>query len=429
MITHEPTGVTLFCDNLGVIHHAQHPWRSLPEKQAQSDVLSVFVHNLQKTKIKWQYNHVHGHLDNHSSFDALTLPQQLNVIVDSLAKDAIRDAIQKNQYCQPLYPHESIRVFIGNRKATSSFRNTLYLDWGAQVAQDVFHSRKLIPSKYFHLVNWDAVHRVMTKLPQMYRVWITKHVSGFCGTNKQLSRMQTSTQNRCMCCCRQGEDRLHITRCPDPGRSAMFNQTVEDLINWMKRSNGDIDLILVLQAYLKLRGKTPMRRICSTTPRLHTMARDFDRLGWVNFTEGRICNALFQVQMDWLSKTGSRWSISGWSVTFVSKVLDITHRQWLYRNARIHLKVAEGLTQPAHEAITSKVLTLMGTDPMELLPQHRHLLELDFLALGNGPTVDRQYWIKSIESALQASGKRYRIDNMREDSVDYQKRHKRSRCS
>ena len=428
LITHEPTGVTLFCDNLGVIHHAQHPWRPLPEKQAQSDVLSVFVHNLQKTKIKWQYNHVHGHLDNHSSFDTLTLPQQLNVIADSLAKDAIRDAIQKNQYCQPLYPHESIRVFIGNRKATSSFRNTLYLDWGAQVAQDVFHSRKLIPSKYFHLVNWDAVHRVMTKLPQMYRVWITKHVSGFCGTNKQLSRMQSSTQNRCMCCCRRGEDRLHITRCPDPGRSAMFNQTVEDLINWMKRSNGDIDLILVLQAYLKLRGKTPMRRICSTIPRLHIMARDFDRLGWVNFTEGRICNALFQVQMDWLSKTGSRWSISGWSVMFVSKVLDITHRQWLYRNARIHLKVAEGLTQPAHEAITSKVLTLMGTDPMELLPQHRHLLELDFFALGNGPTVDRQYWIKSIESALQASGKRNRIDNMRGDAVDYQKRHKRSRC-
>ena len=230
-----------------------------------------------------------------------------------------------------------------------------------------------------------------------------------------------------MCCGRRGEDRLHINRCADPGRSAMFTQTVEDLINWMKSSNGDIDLILVLQAYLKLRGKTPMKRLCSTIPRLHIMARDFDRLGWVNFTEGRICKSLFQVQQEWLSKTGSRWSIAGWSGTFVSRVLDITHRQWLYRNARIHIKVAEGLTQPAHEAIMSKVVTLMGTDPMELLPRHRYLLEWDFLTLGKGSTVDRQYWIMGMESALQASGRRKRIDDMCGASVDNHVRHKRSR--
>jgi hypothetical protein len=156
LISHESTGVTLFCDNLGVIHHAQHPWRQLPEKQSQSDVLSVFVHNLQRTNIKWEYNHVYGHLDDHSSFNALTLPQQLNVIADSLAKEAIKDAIRTKQYCQPLYPHESIRVFIGDRKVTSSFRNTLYHHWGAQVAKDLFHSRRLIPSKYFNLVNWEA---------------------------------------------------------------------------------------------------------------------------------------------------------------------------------------------------------------------------------------------------------------------------------
>lgn len=69
------------------------------------------------------------------------------------------------------------------------------------------------------------------------------------------------------------------------------------------------------------------------------------------------------------------------------------------------MKVAEGFTQPAHDAIVSKVLTLMGTDPMDLLPQHRHLLDWDFWELGNGSTVKRQYWVASMESALQASGK------------------------
>lgn len=207
----------------------------------------------------------------------------------------------------------------------------------------------------------------------------------------------------------------------------MFTQTVEDLISWMERTNGDIDLMLALQAYLNLRGKTPMRRICSTIPRLHIMARDFDRLGWVNFTEGRICTSLFQVQKEWLVKTGSRWAISAWSGKFVSKVLNITHRQWLYRNARIHMKVAEGFTQPAHDAIVSKVLTLMGTDPMDLLPQHRHLLDWDFWELGNGSTVKRQYWVASMESALQASGKKRLLDGTGNISKDHSGRPKRSR--
>ena len=78
------------------------------------------------------------------------------------------------------------RIYWG-KKSTSSFRTALYDAWGTQVASDLFHCRKVIPSKYFHLVNWEAVHGVMTALPQMYGVWATKRVSVFCGTHKQLS--------------------------------------------------------------------------------------------------------------------------------------------------------------------------------------------------------------------------------------------------
>ena len=177
VIPHGHTAVHLFCDNLGVINHAHHPCQPLPEKQAQSDILSVFLHNLRSISIKWEYTHVYGHLDNHTSFDALTLPEQLNVIADTLARDALKGAMRSHQYCQPLYPRELVQVFIAGKKATSSFRMALYDAWGAQVARDLFHCRKVIPSKYFHLVNWEAVHGVMTALSQMYRVWVTKHIS------------------------------------------------------------------------------------------------------------------------------------------------------------------------------------------------------------------------------------------------------------
>ena len=37
---------------------------------------------------------------------------------------------------------------------------------------------------------------------------------------------------------------------------------------------------------------------------------------------------------------------------------------------------------------------------MDLLPQHRALLQVDYEALAKGPTVDRQYWIAQLESAI-----------------------------
>ena len=73
--------------------------------------------------------------------------------------------------------------------------------------------------------------------------------------------------------------------------------------------------------------------------------------------------------------------------------LDITQQQWLYRNSRIHIRQVEGLSLTDHEHILQKVRSLIGTDPMDLLPQHRSLLQVDFEALGEGTSTDRQYWI------------------------------------
>ena len=80
--------------------------------------------------------------------------------------------------------------------------------------------------------------------------------------------------------------------------------------------------------------------------------------------------------------------------------------------------MAEDLTQPDHDRIMTKVTALMGTDPMELLPRHRQLLDWDFGNLGEGPTVDRQYWIARMESGIKACGIKRGQDAMRDVSYN-----------
>ena len=79
------------------------------------------------------------------------------------------------------------------------------------------------------------------------------------------------------------------------------------------------------------------------------------------------------------------------------------HCQWLYHNAKIHLRKLVGKTASEHKTVILEVRQMMLVNPEELLPQHCVLLERDFQALGEGSTVDRQIWLAQMKSALGAA--------------------------
>jgi hypothetical protein len=392
----------IYCDNMGVVHHASHPDSSTSSKQSQADVLLAFTNNLKMSSLQWQYHHVLSHLDETAEFKDLSVPEQLNVLADKLAKDALLESIDKSQFCKPFYPNEHMRIFIGGEKVTTSIKSTLYKSWGRCVARELFDQKKIIPAHLFELVNWTGLNLTMKTLPQMTQVWMTKHVSGTCATNKQLAKMDKNVIDKCQCCGRRNETLLHITRCPNKGRRLLFTQTTEELMSWMRRSYTHPEIILAIGSYLRYRGRVPMKKICLDYPILTQVAIEIDLLGWKNFTEARLPNTLFIIQEAWLQTCGTQFSIISWTKQFLTRIINLTRRQWLYRNAKIHIAHVEGITLATHERIMNRTKSLMATDPMDLLPQRRPLLQVDYKTLGEGPTVDRQLWIASVESAIMS---------------------------
>ncbi len=147
-----------------------------------------------------------------------------------------------------------------------------------------------------------------------------------------------------------------------------------------------------------------MSKICSHWPSFSSFSRDHDNLGWDSFIMGRISKSLFAIQHSHLTQIGSRQSISSWASQFTHKILNIPHKQWLYRNARIHIRLVEGLTTAEHNTIRDKVVALLSTDLDDLLPQHQPLLtNQDFERLGRGTTLDRQHWVAQMTSAVAAA--------------------------
>ena len=85
------------CDNAGVVHHGNHPWRPVATRQLQADLLRYNKELVRSCPVKCHFYHVHSHLDQFLASDQLTLAERLNCACDKLAGLALDDALSSGE--------------------------------------------------------------------------------------------------------------------------------------------------------------------------------------------------------------------------------------------------------------------------------------------------------------------------------------------
>ena len=108
-----------------------------------------------------------------------------------------------------------------------------------------------------------------------------------------------------------------------------------------------------------------------------------DKLGWDIFVKGRLFRQLVVIQSQHLKSVDTYLTAESWIIGLMERLLRLTHRQWLMRNAKVHFKRSDGCTIAQHERILSRVHDLLCTDPLDLEEEDRYLLDADFEALGS----------------------------------------------
>jgi hypothetical protein len=411
--------VRVDCDNIGVVRHGNSASKKLKAKQSQADVLRSLKQLITSQVFDTIYEWVASHQDDKKKWKDLTLRERMNVIVDKLAKLALITGIVDQEFINSDFPFEQLRLRVGGKKITGSIKTAVSNHWAYGVARKFYHSKKLVPARLFDLVYWDGVELAMAGFPKRFRSFVTKHVSKFCGTNKQLARFDKTEKqtDRCPSCGMRDEDSKHITCCKDPARRKMLALSTKLMTDWMATSHAPMELIVLVKTYVLAQDSQSW---CDSLPggctnMLHTLAVAQDSLGWDNFVEGRVSTVFLEYMKPLLDGHRRRTTPRSWCVKFMTHLLALTHKQWLFRNSHVHLKKLEGLTTQQHDDIFEKVKSMLWTDPADLLEKHKYLLEEDFHDLGEGSTGKRQIWIASMESALKAaalvkSGRRYRGD-------------------
>ena len=402
---------TICCDNSKALDmSSQHRRRILPSASC-SDIRRSFRSVKQAATGKFDYNHVSGHMDDYLLWHQLSLTQQLNCVCDTLAKGAIKKALIQGYHDRPtqLLPREYVALIIGGYKLTNDISNPLRYHASKVEAKRVYTRRKkkAWTEECFDEIDWEHLDLAQKNKADMFKIWRSKQTSGFCGTRVQVGRYSSEQHpdERCPNC-GQREIAEHLMLCPDADRTRLLQEQVENLQEWLEKDNKtDPELAYWIIKYILMRNSRAWGEMGEMSPQMQVLANSQDKIGWRRFTEGYL-SVQFHARQDFhLKMTSNKMNSADWTKQLISKILQITHSQWIFRNISLHDKTNGYLHMKSTEELSNEIHRLAELEPDDVPTESRFLLEVNMGELTNSHIENQAYWVTAVTAARAAKAR------------------------
>ncbi len=192
-------------------------------------------------------------------------------------------------------------------------------------------------------------------------------------------------------------------QCPDEDRTRLLINTVEELEKWME-TNGRTDpkLIYWIPKFILMQNDKPFSQLGYMSNKMRALAESQDKIGWWNFTEGYISSRIYNIQRFHLSSPNNFLNGSNWTKQFISKLLQITHSQWIYPNISLHNRRQGYLRNKQSEDLLQEITKLSDLSPNEVPESCQFLLEVNFTDLTSSHLETQRYWTLAMKAALTA---------------------------
>jgi hypothetical protein len=238
----------------------------------------------------------------------------------------------------------------------------------------------------------------------MYKMWRSKQHTVFFGTWAQVGRYSglDSPDETCPNC-RRRETTEHLLICPDIDKTQLLAESIEDLSTWLSQDHlTDLELAYWIPKYILMRGDKPFASHSAMSQWMKALAISQDKIERKNFMEGCIFAHFFFIKHYHLALLGSYLNSSNWTKSLISKLLHITHLQWIYQNFTLHNKLCGYLHKKKAEDICLTIEELTDTPPEEVPKESKFLLEMNFSKLTKSHIKNQQYWIIAFQAAITA---------------------------
>jgi hypothetical protein len=358
--------------------------------------------NCTSLSFQQEYHHVAAHQDNHTWWEDLTRAAQLNSACDTGAKAILRSQDVTNPPLQEAFLLEPICMFIEGKKMTLDMGAHIRYAARRQVTWSFFHKTRRMSTDAFDKVYWPHVHRTLhEEVSQLFQVWACKQVMNIAATNKNLSwRHRDGRSDKCPCCRIHVETTEHVLLCPEVTRVEAFQLSMTALEWWLDEADTDPDLTDSIVEYVRRWGTVTMEEeISDALPRFRHMALSQDTIEWRRFLEGMILTEITNIQRQYIAVNGSRMSLDKWCTGLITRLLEITHGQWLYRNYIVHDPVSGTIPTAKKEEFLLEIERQRDLGNADLLEEDKYLAEVNLEEMATSSGEWQHYWLLAIQTA------------------------------
>jgi hypothetical protein len=195
----------------------------------------------------------------------------------------------------------------------------------------------------------------------------------------------------------------HLMRYPDDDRTCLLINNVEELEKWMETDGRtDPELIYWIPKYILMQNDKKISFLGYMSQKMRTLAESKDKIGWRSFTEGYISTHFYNIHRFHLSMSSSYLNSVDWTKEFISKILQHTHLQWIYRNISLHNRRQGYLCNKQLEDLLQEIAELSDLSPEEVPNNCWFLPEINFTELASSHLKMQRYWALAMKAALTA---------------------------
>lgn len=391
--------VTLGCDNETTVYLSQPDSTRVPYVHKNVDLLRAIRTLKERIPVKVVLRHVFGHQDDMKNYSELDRLSQLNVQMDTEAKRYLRHLIRHN--FGPTKHHsmegEGWRCVIRGRKITANLTEPLRRGYYYQSTKDYLHGRGFLSSTAFDLVDWDAMYEATSTFPELFRMWMSKHITGWCGTKTNLYHWGESDTDKCPCCTNgPRETPRHLLVCPSPALRLTWESRLDGFAQWMEEADTSPAIQrCFMEALRDTHGSHSFSAAGDFTT--EAAARDQDHIGWLATMEGRISTRWKFTQESYWVEMGASRSIRKWSRDLVTNLLEISHSMWICRNEQhVHQMHKNGLPLQEGLNLERAIRKTYADGAGQVMPLDRCQFEIPLETMLDYPHFRQETWLNQV---------------------------------
>jgi hypothetical protein len=268
----------------------------------------------------------------------------------------------------------------------------------SRLLREHLHSKNRLHRDYFELIDWRAAGAAGKTAPPLFRLWITKHVSGWCATGRKMKLWKFWDNDRCPCCQAPNETTQHLLICPSPGQRSVWDEAVKGFDAWMTAVDTAPDIAHCFRN--ALRSCSPDHPFMAyASQSIFDAATEQDNIGWFNFMEGRISRQWGIAQAEHYASRGSQRTANRWTEELIQNLYSVVHKMWKSRNDIVHARNDKGIKLKEAREIEIAIEREFAQGPEGLRPEDRHLLRRGKRKVHRMPACEQRTWLHSMEVA------------------------------